>query len=141
VRLVVDANILYSVALKSDGMVADVFFNTRPLLDLCAPALIRAELMRHRPRMAKGTGKTVAQVTAIQELLFSRVSLFDMASIRETHWREAAALVLKVDINDEDYVALALHLDCPPWTGDKKLAKALNGSGVRCLTTADVRSR
>jgi predicted nucleic acid-binding protein len=46
-----------------------------------------------------------------------------------------------LDINDEDYVALALHLDCPRWTGDKKLAKALNGSGVRCLTTADVRSR
>lgn len=38
-RLVVDANILYSVALKTDGAVADVFFNTRPRLELCAPQL------------------------------------------------------------------------------------------------------
>lgn len=136
-----DANILYSVVLKSDGVVADVFFNTRPVLELCAPALIRAELMRHRPRMAKSMGKTVAEVSAIQELIQSRVLLFDMASVSEMHWHKAAALVNDVDINDEDYVALALHLDVPLWTGDKRLAKALAGSEVRCLTTSEVRKR
>ena len=136
-----DANILYSVVLKSDGVVADVFFNTRPVLELCAPALIRAELMRHRSRMAKSMDKTVPEVSAIQELILSRVLLFDMASVSEMHWHKAWALVNDVDINDEDYVALALHLDVPLWTGDKRLAKALAGSEVRCLTTSEVRKR
>ena len=136
-----DANILYSVALKVDGAVADVFFNTRPMLELCAPALLRQELMRHRPRMAKGMGITIAQVSMIQDLLLSRVVMFDMSLVDDVSWEKAAALVRKVDMNDEDYVALALHLNCPLWTGDKRLVAALVGSAVQCLTTADIRQR
>ena len=41
--------------------------------------------------------------------------------------------------NDEDYVALALHLGFPLCTGDMKLTKALKGHSVRLVTTAEVR--
>jgi predicted nucleic acid-binding protein len=141
VRLVVDANILYSGALMVDGWLSDVFFNTRPLLEMCVPALLRHELMRHRPRMAKGMGATIAQVNQIQDLLLARITLFDISLVDDASWKRAAALVREVDKNDEDYVALALHLKCPLWTDDKRLTRALAGSAVECLTDADIRKR
>ena len=118
---------------------ADVFFNTRPQLELCAPQLLRSELIRHRPRIAKQMRKTVAQVTEVLDLLLHRVTLVYPSLISDEVWKEAKTLVKSVDPDDEDYVALALHLGFPLWTGDKKLANALKDHPVRVLTTADVR--
>jgi len=139
VRLVVDANILYSVILKTEGRVADVFFNTRPVLDLVAPLLLKQELQRHRSRMAKQTGKTIPEITLTQELLLKRVTFIDDALIDDNAWATARKFVKQVDPDDEDFVALALHLNCPLWTGDNKLSTALKGSGVRCLSSAEIR--
>jgi len=139
VRLVVDANILYSVLLKTDGAVADVFFNLRPLPELCAPKYLRHELQRHRSRIAKLMGKTVAEVSIALELLLSRVVLIDPSIILDEAWSAAHVLVAQVDPNDEDYVALSIHLNCPLWTGDLKLARALKAGPVTVLSTAEVR--
>lgn len=140
-RLVVDANILYSVALNTNGAVADVFFNTRPPLEMCAPKLLRKELDRHRPKMAKYMGLPVARVTEVVQLLMHRVELIDPAVIGDLAWVQAKQLTKGVDPNDEDYVALAIHLGCPLWTGDLKLYRALQGGIVPVLTTAVVRQQ
>lgn len=134
-----DANILYSVVLNTNGAVADVFFNTRPILELCAPQFLRKELDRHRPRIAGYIGVSVAHVTEVIGLLLHRVELIDPALIPDTTWAHAKKLTAVVDPNDEDYVALALHLDYPLWTGDTKLARALKGSRVKVITTAEIR--
>lgn len=91
--------------------------------------------------MAKGMGATIAQVNQIQDLLLARITLFDISLVDDASWKRAAALVREVDKNDEDYVALALHLKCPLWTDDKRLTRALAGSAVECLTDADIRKR
>lgn len=110
-----DANILYSVVLSTNSAVADVFFNTRPPLDLFAPQLLRKELDRHRPRMAKHMGTSVANVTDVIGLLMRRVTLINPALIADNAWAKAKELTGTVDPDDEDYVALALHLGCPLW--------------------------
>ena len=44
-----------------------------------------------------------------------------------------------VDLFDVPYLALAFDLDCPLWTGDKKLIKGLLDRGVdQALSTEDV---
>jgi predicted nucleic acid-binding protein len=139
VRLVVDANILYSVILNTNGAFADVFFNTRPPLELFAPQLLRKELDRHRPRIAKYTGTSVANVTDVIGLIIRRVTLIDPALIADNTWAKAKELTGSVDPDDEDYVALALYLGCPLWTGDKKLTRGLKGSDVTVLSSSEVR--
>lgn len=84
-------------------------------------------------------GKTVAQVSEILELLLHRVTFIDPALIGDVAWKQAKTLVASVDPNDEDYVALSLHLNVPLWTGDLKLIKALKTYSVKTLTTAEVR--
>ena len=79
---------------------ADVFFNTRPQLELCAPQLLRSELIRHRPRIAKQMRKTVAQVTEVLDLLLHRVTLVDPSLISDEVWKEAKTLVKSVDPDD-----------------------------------------
>ena len=138
-RLVVDANIIYSVILKTDGVVADVFFNTRPLPEFCAPVLLKKELVRHRPRMAKQMKKSVAEITQIQEILLGRLTFIDDALIDDHAWKNAHRLVKDVDPDDEDFVALAIHLGCPFWTGDMKLHRSLKGTIVQVVITSEVR--
>ncbi len=90
--------------------------------------------------MAKQMGKSVVQVTEVLELLLRRVTLMDASLIDEVDWKRANAMVRSVDPDDEDYVALALNLNCPLWTGDLKLARALKDRDVQVLTTVEVRS-
>jgi len=61
--------------------------------------------------------------------------------IPDATWTTAEVLVRGIDPDDEDYVALALHLKCPLWTGDKKLIKGLQAKGFKqVLSTEQVRS-
>ena len=90
--------------------------------------------------MAKLMRKSVADVTAVQEILLTRLVLLDAELIPDPVWTKAEALVSDIDPNDEDYVALALHLKCPLWTGDKKLLKGLQAKGFKhVLSTEQVR--
>ncbi len=44
-----------------------------------------------------------------------------------------------VDLKDLPFVALALHLNAPPWTGDRKLADGLRAKNFPLLiTTAEL---
>ena len=60
--------------------------------------------------MAKLMRRSVADVTAVQEILLTRLVLLDAELIPDPVWTKAEALVSGIDPNDEDYVALALHL-------------------------------
>lgn len=66
VKLVVDANILFSAILSRDGLVAETFREAEPACTLLAPAYLADELMRLRPRMAKLAGLPIAAVEALQ---------------------------------------------------------------------------
>ena len=46
------------------------------------------------------------------------------------------------DERDDHYVALALHLRCPLWTGDKKLVTGLRKKGFELvMTTEELRKK
>ena len=63
--------------------------------------------------------------------------MIDLESINESTWEKAMELVKNVDEFDAPFIALALELDCPLWTGDKKLINGLNKKGVDWILTTD----
>lgn len=124
-KLVVDANIVFSGLLRSDGVVGDVFFNSHPPLDLYAPELLREEIAEHRSKLVKLSKRSPDIMREIEQLTLSRITFLNEALISSVSWAKAAHLMTGLDADDALYVALAIELDVPLWTGDRKLILGL----------------
>jgi predicted nucleic acid-binding protein len=138
VKLVVDANIVFSSLLHSDGAVGDIFFNSRPPLVLFAPGILREEIADHRDKLLKLSKRSPAVMDALERLTLARITFLNEALISTVSWAKARELMVGLDDDDTVYVALAIQLKSPLWTGDKRLRKGLlkKGSTLTLDTTA-----
>jgi predicted nucleic acid-binding protein len=76
VKLVVDANIVFSGLLNSDGVVGDVFYNSRPPLDLYAPELLREEIAEHRTKLVKLSKRSSDIMLELELFALSWITFF-----------------------------------------------------------------
>lgn len=60
-----------------------------------------------------------------------------MESIREPTFEKAYELTKDIDEFDTPSVALALELNSPLWTGDKKLRNGLSKKGIDWILTTE----
>ena len=74
----------------------------------------------------------------LQRNIFKKVDLIDLGFIQESTWNKAIELTKKVDEYDAPFIALAIELESPLWTGDKKLIKGLNKKGVDWIFTTQI---
>ena len=138
-KLVVDANIVFSSLLRSDGIVGDVFFNSNPPLDLYAPELLREEIADHRAKLIKLSKRSSDTMLELELLSLSRITFLNEGLISTVNWAKAREVMTGLDADDENYVALAIHLGIPLWTGDKKLLLGLRRKKFGLLvSTAEI---
>lgn len=130
-KLVVDTNILVSCMVKLDGRTAELFLNPPAAHHYYAPEGLIAELALHRDKIRKLTGATPAQHAELSELLLSPLTIIANSAISAAHWEQAFNFVKDIDEDDDQFVALALHLNCPLWTGDKKLVTGIRKKRLR----------
>lgn len=130
-RLVVDTNIVLSCLLKPNGLTSPLFFHTGISLELFGPERLMSELTLHRKKVMALTGLPQDRIAALEELLMSRVQIIPNAAIPSSTWERAFDLVKGVDEDDDQFVALALHLECSLWTSDKKLLAGLRKRGFQ----------
>tara|TARA_Y100001972_G_C7658793_1_gene332013 strand:+ start:961 stop:1215 length:255 start_codon:yes stop_codon:yes gene_type:complete len=69
----------------------------------------------------------------LKHLVTRKISFISEDQISTNSWRKAEKLTKPIDADDIAFVALALELNCPLWTGDKKIAQAV--SGIEFLET------
>lgn len=61
-RVIVDANIVFSAILNSNGKIGDLLINSRRSLNFIAPDFLRTEIRKHHPRLVKISKMTLEQV-------------------------------------------------------------------------------
>lgn len=76
-----------------------------------------------------------------QRILFKKIDLIDVESIQQSTWENAILLTENVDEFDAPFIALAMELNTPLWTGDKKLIKGLTKKGVDWILTTEIISK
>lgn len=86
----------------------------------------------------KISGLSEKELHFLQRNLFKKVDFIDLKSIRESTWEKATELTKNIDEFDAPFIALALELDSPLWTGDKELIKGLNIKGIDWIFTTDI---
>lgn len=135
----IDANILFSALISSNGRVAKIL--TDPYLALqrvsCHYAVV--ELFKHQPKIVQLSKKPLETIIGDLSTLVNNLQLYNETLIGADHWQEADRLTTGVDSFDISYVALTLQTGGWLWTGDKKLTTHLRAMGFdRVLNTEDL---
>ncbi len=128
-RIVVDANILYSSLLNIDGEIAKLIFKSNKRLNFYSTNLLFEEILEHSDKLLKVTGYTKSELRKQLSLLEKKIKVVDVRLIPKKYIKSAISLLQDIDIDDVEYVALTDHIKRKLWTGDKILIKGLQRKG------------
>ncbi|HLD10584.1 MAG TPA: PIN domain-containing protein [Candidatus Nanoarchaeia archaeon] len=130
--LIIDANILFSALISSEGRTFDFIFNDR--FRLYAPEFLLEEIKNHREEIITKSGLSYENFNLLFDILLGRI-----AFIPRTEFNSFRKLAKEIspDINDTEYFALALKLNCAIWTNDKILK---NQERIKVYSTQELLS-
>ena len=137
-KIVVDTNIIFSGLLSPNGTISDLLLNSSDTFDFYTPTYLLDELANHKKKILKIAGISEKELDFLQRNIFKKVDLIDLETIRDLTWEKAIELTKNIDEFDAPFIALALELESPLWTGDKKLIKGLNKKSVDWVLTTDI---
>ncbi len=136
-KLIVDANIVFSGILNSNGKIGDLLINSRRYVSFIAPEFLRTEIYRHHARLSKISGMNSDQIREAEYQIYKDITFISEEQIRQSIWLAAEKLVADVDPKDIHYVAFSKQFRCKIWSGDKQLIKGLAKKGFDKFITTD----
>jgi len=114
-RIVVDANRILSALLR-DGPTRAALVNTAA--SLYAPSVLRAEIERHIPEVARRAGIPLQELRAVMDALLRRIRWVPEDAYRP-HLASARAALRPKDVKDAHYLACALAVGADAiWSHD-----------------------
>ena len=128
-RLIVDANVIFSLLIK-EGKTADLFFNLG--CHLYAPEFLLEEFRVHKQEILEKTKRSEENFNKIFRILLKVLNIFPTCEL-EDKLEEASKI--SPDIDDVAYFAMALKLKCPIWSNDKRLKEQ---NKVKIYSTEDI---
>jgi len=129
VRIIVDANIVFSGILKSDGKIGDLLINSENRFKFISPDFLRTEIRRHHDKLIKISKLTLEQVLESEYQICKSINFISDEQISSSNWDFAENLVYDVDIKDISYIAFSKQFKARIWSGDKFLIKGLASKG------------
>ena len=129
-ELIVDANILMSALIATEGKTYDLIFNNR--IRLFSVDKLLEELEKYRSEILKKSGLSGYDFDIFVSLISSEINLIPYSEIKNFI---SEAKKISPDPNDAEYFALALKLDCSIWSNDKKLK---NQDKIKVYSTGDL---
>lgn len=131
-RLIVDANVIFSALLKN-GRTRKLLLDDR--LTLYAPLFIKEEVLKYRLYISKETGMDEKELLQFIDKLFGLANIeFIDAKILEDYIKIVKNI--SPDPKDTIYVAAAVFKGCAIWSNDGPLRKRQNT--IKVITTKDL---
>jgi|SRR3989344_4609920 len=115
-ELVIDANILMSALIATEGKTFDLLFNERIML-FSVDKLLR-ETEKHKSEILEKSGLSAYEFDLFLALISAEIEFVPYSEL-ENFVPEAEKIT--PDPNDTEYFSLALKLKCSIWSNDKKL--------------------
>ncbi len=128
-KFVVDANILFSALIK-DGKTAEIMVNN--LGSLYVPDFIFEEFHKHNKEILSKTKRTKEEFNSLFGLMKEAIIVVPKCKYEDV---VVKAEEVSPDQDDAPYFALALKLQIPIWSNDKKLKEQKH---VRVYSTEEL---
>ena len=136
-NFIVDANMVFSGILNTNGKIGDLLINSQLYFTFIAPDFLRTEIRNHYPRLVAISGLTIEEVQEAEFHLYQDIHFISEEQIKISNWIAAEALVADVDAKDTHYIAYSKEFNCKVWSGDKKLIKGLAPKGFTDFIMTD----
>lgn len=114
-KLIVDANILFSAVIK-DGITRSMLLNLQ--LDLFAPDFVLEEFAKYEQYLKSKSNCSEKQFKSVFN---DFIKLITIVTKQEYANNIEKAKLISPDIKDSMYFALAQKLNCSIWSNDKRL--------------------
>jgi len=136
-KIVVDANIVFSAILNADGKIGDLLINSVGVFWFIAPDFLRVEIRSHYDKLMKISKLPLNNILEAEHQICQHITFISEEQISAGSWKAAAGLVSGIDEKDAVYVAYAKQFKCKLWTGDKRLLKGLANKNFHNVLTTD----
>ena len=124
--VVVDANVLFSILIKS-GKTEEIMLE--PDLQLLCPEFLFVEFEKYKAEIIEKTKRTDKEYDKVFEVIKARIKTIPNEET-EKYMGEAGRIC--PDMKDVDYFALALKMKCSIWSNDKILKTGQkNSEGIQ----------
>jgi predicted nucleic acid-binding protein len=141
-KVVVDTNIVFSAILNSQSWIGQVLLHSDKSIKFYSPRYLQSEIIKHINKIKKLTKLPDSEVHEIIELLYTKINFISEEFIPKEILIKADELTFDIDYDDIMFVALAMHLKCKLWTGDKKLMITLKHKGFKkFITLSELRDK
>jgi len=128
-KIIVDANIVFSAILNSKGKIGEILINSNSKIEFIAPNFLKTEIAKHYQKICKISGLTELQLIEISQIIYKNINFINEELIDSSFWDEAFMLTQNIDPKDTPYIAYALHFNCLIWSGDLALINGLHKYG------------
>jgi len=137
VKIIVDANIVFSGILNTNGKIGDLLINSEKHFNFIAPDFLRSEIRKHYSKLCKISRLTTSQVQEAEFQICQDIAFISEEQVKPSAWIAAEKLVIDIDPKDTHYIAYSKHFRCKIWSGDKMLIKGLQKKGFTNFITTD----
>ena len=124
-KIIVDANIVFSGLLNTKGKIGDLLINSHGLLDFIAPDFLRIEIRKHYNRLIKISKLSKEELVESEFQICKDIIFISEEQISKANWLAAYDLVKDVDEKDIHYVAFSKQFNRKIWSGDRQLVRGL----------------
>jgi predicted nucleic acid-binding protein len=136
-KIIVDANIVFSGILNSEGKIGDLIINGDKTFEFIAPNFLREEIAHHYAKLIKISKMSMDHIREAEYQICKEISFISEEQIKKATWLSAHSLVSDIDPKDTHYMAFSKHFKCKIWSGDKQLMFGLKAKGFKNIISTD----
>ena|SRR3989344_3059257 len=128
-EFVVDANIIVSALVSPSGKTSEMLFSEK--LKLYTPEYLLKEVDKYKKEISDKSGLSFEEISVLLSLISLNLEFAPFSEFKD-FIKEASEIC--PDQKDIEYFALALKLNCPLWSNDKRLKQG----SLKVLTTSEL---
>ena len=132
-KIIVDTNIIFSCLLNSQSNIGDLIFNSDEVFEFYSNDYMRLEIHKHWNKLKKISRLTDTELDTAFEKILTKLTFINEELIPSVIWQKAEQLVIDIDIDDLDFIALSKYIKGSLWTGDKELYTGLKQKRFRSV--------
>jgi len=125
--VVIDTNLIFSALIPKASKIREVLFESD--MQFYSPNFLITEIYAHKDKLLKHSKLNDSEFYLLFNGIVERITFVPIDYIGKNSRQRAYDLCKDVDIKDTPFIALAIDLGIPLWTGDKKLMDGLKLKG------------
>ena len=125
--VVIDTNLIFAALISKASQIRDILLEDN--ISFYSPNYLITEIYKHKDKILKNSKLTDSEFYLYFNGLIEQIKFVPIDYIVLESRQKAYDLCKDIDIKDTPFVALAIDLKIPLWTGDKKLRVGLIKKG------------